>query len=159
MGSPAAAATAASGTPAGREEGWAKVEGGSPVQKGRPEGGEFGGAGRAGYCLTEGPRERTRGRQWCQLLVCFLLTPIMKWLRLYCGYHLWLIHVDVWQKTKFCKEIILQLKNKLKKSILCSHRAGSLAEYTCTFWPGNGPPFCNSGFILSTKMTLQGSQK
>ena len=31
--------------------------------------------------------------------------------------HLWLIHVDVWQKTtKFCKEIIHQLKmNKLKK--------------------------------------------
>ena len=33
--------------------------------------------------------------------------------------YLWLIHVDVWQETaKFCKEIILQLKNKLinKKS-------------------------------------------
>ena len=29
--------------------------------------------------------------------------------------HLWLIHVDVWQKTKFCKAIILQLKNKLIK--------------------------------------------
>ena len=29
--------------------------------------------------------------------------------------HLWLIHVDIWQKaTKFCKAIILQLKNKLK---------------------------------------------
>ena len=26
-----------------------------------------------------------------------------------------LIHVDVWQKTKFCKAIILQLKNKFKK--------------------------------------------
>ena len=27
--------------------------------------------------------------------------------------YLWLIHVDVWQKTsKFCKAIILQLKNK-----------------------------------------------
>ena len=25
---------------------------------------------------------------------------------------LWLIHVEVWQKTKFCKAIILQLKNK-----------------------------------------------
>ena len=36
--------------------------------------------------------------------------------------HLWLIHVDVWQKTKFCKAIILQLKNKLikkeKKSVV-----------------------------------------
>ena len=30
--------------------------------------------------------------------------------------HLWVIHADVWQKTtKFCKAIILQLKNKLKK--------------------------------------------
>ena len=28
---------------------------------------------------------------------------------------LWLIHVDIWQKTtKFCKAIILQLKNKIK---------------------------------------------
>ena len=25
--------------------------------------------------------------------------------------HLWLIHVDIWQKTKFCKVIIFQLKN------------------------------------------------
>ena len=24
--------------------------------------------------------------------------------------YLWLIHVDIWQKTKFCKAIILQLK-------------------------------------------------
>ena len=30
--------------------------------------------------------------------------------------YLWLIHVEVWQKTTiFCKAIILQLKNKLKK--------------------------------------------
>ena len=30
--------------------------------------------------------------------------------------HLWLIHVDVWQKTaNFCKAIILQLKNKYKQ--------------------------------------------
>ena len=29
---------------------------------------------------------------------------------------LWLIHFDVWQKTKFCKAIVLQLKNKLKKT-------------------------------------------
>ena len=30
--------------------------------------------------------------------------------------YLWLIHVEVRQKTtKFCKAIILQLKNKLKK--------------------------------------------
>ena len=32
--------------------------------------------------------------------------------------YLWLIHVDVWQKTtKFCKAIILQLKNKLIKML------------------------------------------
>ena len=31
--------------------------------------------------------------------------------------YLWLIHVEVWQKTtKFCKAIILQLKNKLIKN-------------------------------------------
>ena len=30
--------------------------------------------------------------------------------------YLWLIHVDVWQKTtQFCKAIILQLKHKLIK--------------------------------------------
>ena len=32
--------------------------------------------------------------------------------------HLWVIHVDVWYKrTKFCKAIILQFKNKLRKSL------------------------------------------
>ena len=32
--------------------------------------------------------------------------------------YLWLIHVDIWQKaTKFCKAIILQVKNKLKKKV------------------------------------------
>ena len=31
--------------------------------------------------------------------------------------YLWMIPVEVWQKTiKFCKAIILQLKNKFKKS-------------------------------------------
>ena len=38
---------------------------------------------------------------------------------MYTYVYLWLIHVDVWQKTtKFCKAIVLQLKNKLisKKS-------------------------------------------
>ena len=39
--------------------------------------------------------------------------------------YLWLIHVEVGQKRiKFCKAIILQLKNKLKKII--SKRAKSL---------------------------------
>ena len=34
----------------------------------------------------------------------------------------WLIHVDVWQKpTKFCKAIILQLKNKGKKTELVNY--------------------------------------
>ena len=33
--------------------------------------------------------------------------------------YLWLIHVSVWQKTtKFCKTIILQLKNRFKKKKL-----------------------------------------
>ena len=33
--------------------------------------------------------------------------------------YLWLIHAEVWQKTtKFCKAIILQLKNKLTFKIL-----------------------------------------
>ena len=27
--------------------------------------------------------------------------------------HLWLIYVEDWRKTKFCKAIILQFKNKL----------------------------------------------
>ena len=32
--------------------------------------------------------------------------------------YLWLIHADVWQKpAKFCKAIILQLKNKLKINV------------------------------------------
>ena len=35
--------------------------------------------------------------------------------------YLWLIHVEVWQKTtKVCKAIILQLKNKLLKKIFKS---------------------------------------
>ena len=32
--------------------------------------------------------------------------------------YLWLIHVDIWQKpAQYCKEIILQLKIKKKKSV------------------------------------------
>ena len=58
----AAAATAASAAPAG-----VKVDGGSPAGMGRPEGGEEGGAGRAGYRPAEGPRARTRGWQRRQL--------------------------------------------------------------------------------------------
>ena len=34
--------------------------------------------------------------------------------------YLWLIHVDVWQKPiRFCKAIIFQLINKLKKKKSC----------------------------------------
>ena len=33
-----------------------------------------------------------------------------------CVLYLWLILVDGWQKTKFCKAIILQLKNKVAKT-------------------------------------------
>ena len=36
--------------------------------------------------------------------------------------YLWLIHVDVWKKpTQYCKAIILQLKNKLKKKYEVVH--------------------------------------
>ena len=45
--------------------------------------------------------------------------------------YLWLIHADVWQKpTKFCKAIILQLKNK---QIFKSDRAGEweYGEFGC----------------------------
>lgn len=51
----------------GEKKAGAKVEGGSPAGKGRPEGGEEGGAGRAGYRPAEGPRARTRGWQRRQL--------------------------------------------------------------------------------------------
>ena len=35
--------------------------------------------------------------------------------------YLWLIHVDVWKKpTKFCKAIILQLREKKKAKIMAS---------------------------------------
>ena len=37
--------------------------------------------------------------------------------------HLWLIHVDVWQKTKFYKAITLQLKNKKETEVGESHVA------------------------------------
>ena len=45
--------------------------------------------------------------------------------------YLWLIHVDVWQKpTKFCKAIILQLKNKqIKKQKNPTH--WSSVKYFC----------------------------
>ena len=44
----------------------------------------------------------------------------------------WLIHVDVWQKTKFCKTIILQLKNS-----------------------GTNPEFKNSGANLVLNIAIQ----
>ena len=40
--------------------------------------------------------------------------------------HLWLIHVDVRQKTAFCKTIILQLKKKEKKTKKPPCNAGDL---------------------------------
>ena len=46
--------------------------------------------------------------------------------------YLWLIHADVLQKTtKFCKAIILQLKNKSFKKILCLNgfRLFSFSKY------------------------------
>ena len=45
---------------------------------------------------------------------CFIILSLY----ISCVY-LWMIHVDVWQKpTKFCKAIILPLKNKLIKKII-----------------------------------------
>ena len=41
--------------------------------------------------------------------------------------HLWLIHVEVWQKTtKFCKAIILQLKKKKMYNQKKKKRAGHM---------------------------------
>ena len=49
-----------------------------------------------------------------------LIIDIMKTVSLQNNYvYLWLIHVEVWQKTtQFCKAIILQQKNKLKKKTM-----------------------------------------
>ena len=48
--------------------------------------------------------------------------------------YLWLIHVDVQQKTtKFHKTIILQLKNKLKKNV--GHRSQSVWVQILALWP------------------------
>ena len=48
--------------------------------------------------------------------------------------YLGLIHVDNWQKTtKFCKAVILQLKNKLNKnvSVQCSEESNfSISIFT-----------------------------
>ena len=39
--------------------------------------------------------------------------------------HLWLIHVDVWQKlSQYCKAIILQLKTNFKKKLRGRSREG-----------------------------------
>ena len=43
--------------------------------------------------------------------------------------YLWLIDVEVWQKTaKFCKTIILQQKIKLKKKKIVQERKGGRKE-------------------------------
>ena len=64
--------------------------------------------------------------------------------------YLWLIHVDIWQKTtKFCKAIILQLKNKLKKK---KNRTGQhtgsklVKDY-------NKAVYCHSAYLTSMHRT------
>ena len=69
--------------------------------------------------------------------------------------YLWLIHVEVWQKTaKFCKAIILQLKKLIKKVIVIlyipisntknsfSSRNPGLAGYV--FWYSQNGRYCTS---------------
>ena len=59
--------------------------------------------------------------------------------------YLWLIHFEVWQKTKFCKAIILQLKNKLietnQRKVKIDTRDSIKVEHLCikvlTVWKGN----------------------
>ena len=47
--------------------------------------------------------------------------------------YLWLIHVDVWQKlTQYCKAIILQLKNKIKKQTRRSNSEKAMAPHSST---------------------------
>ena len=61
--------------------------------------------------------------------------------------HLWLIHVEVWQKTTtFCKAIILQLKNKYFKRIQFVLMAGFslafpyiLCPRWLSYWPRPTP--------------------
>ena len=48
--------------------------------------------------------------------------------------HLWLIHIDVWQKpTQHCKAIILQLKINTLKKIKLSKISTCLGPYVQTF--------------------------
>ena len=57
----------------------------------------------------------------------------------------WLIHVEVWQKTtKFCKAIIFQLKNKLKKKKKIAKKPPpkqALPAHQC-FWKIKMPGTC-----------------
>ena len=59
--------------------------------------------------------------------------PMVGVIKTHHSVYLWLIHVDVWQKsTQHCKAIILQLKNKLKKPhktpLRCSAETAATAD-------------------------------
>ena len=72
--------------------------------------------------------------------------------------HLWLIHVDVWQKTKFCKAIILHFKNKLKRCDLHNMQGTCLTDaflniskwHSCTYvsLPAYQAPYQVAFFLI-----------
>ena len=70
--------------------------------------------------------------------------------------HLWLIHVDVWQKpTQFCKAIILQLKKKKKPECLECFCCISLSPFIF-FFPliSNGECLTFSGGLICLTVDL-----
>ena len=75
------------------------------------------------YVLSNAVKKRKQKFYVCESFFLIIFTSLFYFLDFtYKRYvHLWLIHDDVWQKTtKFCKAIILQLKNKylfLKRDI------------------------------------------
>ena len=78
--------------------------------------------------------------------------------------HLWLIHVDVWQKSnQYCKTIILQLKiNKIKKNKymettilkVCKWIVGELNKVPSGFPPALGSTYLFIYFVKRTKGSL-----
>ena len=68
--------------------------------------------------------------------------------------YLWLIHVEVWQKTKFCKAVILQLKFFLRKWKSLSHVQLSATPWTMEF---SRPEYCSGYSLLQGIFPTQGS--
>ena len=79
--------------------------------------------------------------------------------------YLWLIHVEVWQKTtQFCKAIILQLKNKLKRikkreSTCHAGDPGSIPGLVRSTGVGIGYPLQDSGLENSMDCKVLGVAK